>query len=157
MPREGRAAPDARKQLDADIVEIATSLRVSLSANRRRRRDASGRDAFSGPQLLVLRRLEDLGSVTIAELARHEEITPQSMGATVSSLEELGLVSRTADPTHGRRQLLSITAAGRKALQSGREARVASIAAGLREMFTDDEIRTLKAATPLIERLSQTF
>lgn len=149
-------APDTTTP-SAELVEIATRLRVSISAYRRRGHEVGNQGGLTGPQLLALKRLEQLGAITIAELARHEQITPQAMGATVAGLETLHLLTRTADPTHGRRQLLTITDTGRAALNSGREALVAKIAVALARHFTADEIATLQAATPLIERLSQAF
>ena len=109
---------------------------------------------LSAPQLTALSRIDRLGPVTTAELARREQITPQAMGATIASLERRGLVTRSADAADARRSILSLTPAGTDAVRSGRSALSDKIAAALARSFTRDEIAVLDAAAPLIERLS---
>lgn len=92
--------------------------------------------------------------MTTAELARHEQITPQAMGTTIAGLEALGLVGRSADATDARRSILSLTQDGRTAVHSGRNALVDRITAALTESFADEEIEILASAAPLIERLA---
>jgi DNA-binding MarR family transcriptional regulator len=50
------------------------------------------------PELSALLRLDRGGRATAAALARAEQITPQSMGATLAALEARGLVAREPDP-----------------------------------------------------------
>jgi DNA-binding MarR family transcriptional regulator len=50
--------------------------------------------------------------------------------------------------------VLSITAAGRKALRDKRDARAELMATVLVADFTPEEIATLMSASPLIERLA---
>jgi DNA-binding MarR family transcriptional regulator len=132
----------------------AARLRVSLSAFRRRVHETAMEGDLSAPQLTALSRIDRLGPVTTAELARREQITPQAMGATIASLEQRGLVARCADASDGRRSILSLTHSGRDAVHSGRSAVSDKIAAALAESFTPGEIAVLNAAAPLIERLS---
>jgi DNA-binding MarR family transcriptional regulator len=136
------------------IRETAARLRVSLGAFRRRVHETATEGDLTAPQLTALSRIDRLGPVTTAELARREQITPQAMGATVASLEQRGLVTRNADTSDGRRSILILTPAGRDAIHSGRSALSDKIAAALAESFTRDEITILDAAAPLIERLS---
>jgi DNA-binding MarR family transcriptional regulator len=137
-----------------DIRGTAVRLRVSISAFKRRSHEAMTEGDLTGPQLAVLSRIDRLGPVTTAELARREQITPQAMGVTVASLEQRGLVARSADASDGRRSILSLTPAGQEAVHSGRNAMSDKIAAALAQSFTRDEIVVLDGATPLIERLS---
>jgi DNA-binding MarR family transcriptional regulator len=127
---------------------------VSIGAFKRRAHEARSEGDLTGPQLTVLSRIDRLGPVTTAELARREQITPQAMGITVASLEQRGLVTRCADASDGRRSILSLTPPGQEAVHSGRSALSDKIAAALAESFTRDEIEILDAAAPLIERLS---
>jgi DNA-binding MarR family transcriptional regulator len=76
------------------------------------------------------------------------------MGATVASLEKLGLVARSPDAADGRLSILALTPDGLAAIRSGRNAVVDRIVAVLDESFTDEETRILAAAAPLIERLA---
>jgi DNA-binding MarR family transcriptional regulator len=137
-----------------DVRVTAARLRVGLSAFRRRVHEAAMEGDLSAPQLTALSRIDRLGPVTTAELARREQITPQAMGVTVASLEQRGLVARGADASDGRRSILSLTPSGRDAVHSGRSAVSDKIAAALAESFTPGEIAVLDAAAPLIERLS---
>jgi DNA-binding MarR family transcriptional regulator len=137
-----------------EVRATATRLRVSMSAFKRRAHEASTEGDLTAPQVTALSRIDRLGPLTTAELARREQITPQAMGATIASLERLGLVARIADAADGRRSILSLTPPGRDAVHSGRSAVSDKIAAALAESFTPDEIAILDAAAPLIERLS---
>ena len=139
---------------EPEVRVTAARLRVSRSAFRRRVHEAAMEGDLSAPQLTALSRIDRLGPVTTAELARREQITPQAMGATIASLERRGLVARSADACDGRRSILSLTPPGRDAVHSGRSAVSDKIAAALAESFTPGEIAVLDAAAPLIERLS---
>jgi DNA-binding MarR family transcriptional regulator len=134
--------------------ETAGRLRLAVGAFRRRVREASAAGELSGPQLTALSRLDRQGPVTTAELARREQISPQAMGATIASLEDLGLVARSADPADGRRSILSLTPEGLAAIRSGRNALVDRITVVLEESFTVEETEVLNAAAPLIQRLA---
>jgi DNA-binding MarR family transcriptional regulator len=137
------------------VRETASRLRVAVGAVKRRAHESSAEGDLSSPQLTALSRLDRLGPMTTAGLARREQISPQAMGATIASLEHLGLVTRSADAADGRRVILSLTPEGLAAVRSGRNALAGRIAAVLEESFTDDEIETLAAAAPLIERLAE--
>jgi DNA-binding MarR family transcriptional regulator len=135
------------------IRETANQLRVAIGAFKRRTQD-SATGELSNPQVTALSRLDRLGPMTTAGLARREQITPQAMGATIASLERLGLVARSADAADGRRSILSLTPEGLAAVHSGRNAVVDKVTAVLEESFTDSETAILAAAAPLIERLA---
>jgi DNA-binding MarR family transcriptional regulator len=134
--------------------ETASRLRVAIGAFKRRIREASAKGELSIPQVTALSRLDRLGPITTAGLARREQISPQAMGATIASLEKLGLVERSADAADGRLSILSLTSEGLAAVRSGRNAVVDRIVALLDESFTDEETEILAAAAPLIERLA---
>ena len=113
--------------------------------------DSPGELTF--PEVAALARLERGGPATSAELARIEQISPQSMGAILAGLEERGLVRRNADPLDGRRVVMSVTNAGLQTVGKRRDVRVEQIAAAL-DGFTKAELRQILTATPLIERLA---
>jgi DNA-binding MarR family transcriptional regulator len=136
------------------VRETASRLRVAIGAVKRRIREASAEGDLSIPQLTALSRLGRLGPTTTAELARREQISPQAMGATIASLEKLGLVARSADATDGRLSILGLTPEGLAAVRSERNAVVDRIVAVLEESFTDQETEILAVAAPLIERLA---
>ncbi|GAB10572.1 putative MarR family transcriptional regulator [Gordonia araii NBRC 100433] len=63
-----------------------------------------------------------------AELGSAAALDPRDVTHTVRALENRGLVARDKDPEHGRRMLVSLTAAGRRAA-----AELASVMAGVQE------------------------
>lgn len=109
------------------------------------------------PEHSALKRLDRDGPATSADLARQEQITPQAMGATLSALQDAGLIQRRPDPEDGRRKVLSVTEAGARILQEKRSARTDLLARALAETFTPDELEQLAAAAPLLRRLAETI
>jgi DNA-binding MarR family transcriptional regulator len=112
---------------------------------------------LSVPETAALARLDRGGPATSSALAKLEQISPQSMGATVSALEARGLVGRGSDAQDGRRVVLSVTAAGRQVLRNRRDARTEQLALALSAGFTRTELSQLMAAAPLLERLAQSI
>lgn len=72
-------------------------------------------DEVTASQTAALGRLLRHGESTVADLARAEGVRPQSMGATVQALVDLGLVERRPDPADGRRTLVRATETGSRA------------------------------------------
>jgi len=140
---------------EANIRDTAAALQLSVGLLKRRARETARDGDLSGPEMSVLSRLDRNGPGTTAALARWEQITPQSMGATVAALEARRFVARTPDPDDGRRSILTITAAGERALRAGRNALTDLMAGALARRFTPSEIEQLRVAAPLIERLAQ--
>ena len=134
---------------------LASELRIGVGLLLRRLRQAPTGDDLTLPESSALARLDRYGPATASELAKREQISPQSMGATTAALEARGLVRRTADPDDGRRQILSLTEAGYAALRGRRNARTELMAAALDAEFSAEELDRLRAAAPLIERLAQ--
>jgi len=132
---------------------LASDLREVTSALIRRLRAASNGQPLSMSQAEVLVRLHKSGPSTVADLARAERVTPQSMGTTVGSLEEAGLVARTADPNDARRWNASITEAGRRVLLDGRAARQAWLSQALEERLAEGEQRDLAEAIGLLRKV----
>lgn len=112
-------------------------------------------DDLSLSETAALSRLDRGGPATSSELARHDKISPQSMGAIVAALEQRGLVARDRDPADGRRIVLTITETGRQVMRDRRGARTQRLARALSDGFTGDELAALRAAAPLFERLAE--
>ena len=139
--------------VDQQTEDVARALLLCVGLLRRRLRQVPVTGALTFPETAALGLLDRGGPATAADLARQEQISPQSMGATLSELEARGFVKRQPDPTDGRRILLSISAAGRRELNRRRNARVEQLAKGLAD-FTEPELAQLAIAAPLIERLA---
>jgi DNA-binding MarR family transcriptional regulator len=138
-----------------DVSDVAAALRESVGLLLRRLRQQHLEGELTLPENSALTRLSRNGPATSSALAKLEQISPQSMGATLANLEAQGLVARHPDPEDGRRVVLSVTAAGQQILQNKRNARTRQLATALSAGFTADEIRQLAAAAPLLERLAQ--
>jgi DNA-binding MarR family transcriptional regulator len=140
-----------------DLHDVAAALRLSISLLLRRLRQLQIDGELTVPESAVLVRLDRGGPNTAAALARAEQISPQSMGATLGGLEARGLVERRPDPHDGRRVVLSVSEAGRQMLRSRRDARTEQLAQALSNGFTPTELEQLMAAAPLLERLAQSI
>jgi DNA-binding MarR family transcriptional regulator len=137
------------------VDDLSTALYSAISLVVRRLRQTAEPDEPSLPERSALARLARLGPATAADLARIEQISPQAMGITLAALEERGLVERRRDDVDRRRSVTTVTEAGQEMLRLKRSARARVIAAGLASDFTEEELRTLTAAAPLIERLAE--
>ena|SRR5271165_2654127 len=138
-----------------DVEEVASAVRVSIGLLLRRLRQAPVEGELTLPESAALTRLDRGGPATASALAKLEQISPQSMGATLSSLEARGLVERRPDPRDGRRIVLSVTGAGLQVLRDKRNARSEQLARALAAGFSPPELEQLMTAMPLLERLAQ--
>ncbi len=132
---------------------LASDLREVTGALIKRLRAESTGQPHSMSQAEVLVRLHKSGPSTVADLARAERVTPQSMGTTVASLEEAGLVARTADPNDARRWNASLTEAGRRVLLEGRAARQAWLSHAIEERLADGDLCQLAEAIGLLRKV----
>ena len=98
---------------DPDPHDVAAALRVSIGLLLRQMRQVRVAGELTVPETSALARLDRGGPATSSALARLEQISPQSMGATLSALEARGLVRRGPDARDGRRVVLSVTDLGR--------------------------------------------
>ncbi|HUD79270.1 MAG TPA: MarR family transcriptional regulator [Streptosporangiaceae bacterium] len=140
-----------------DVAEVAGALRVSIGLLVRRLRQIRTEGELTLPESSALSRLDRGGATTSSELARQEQISPQSMGATLGALEARGLAERRPDPDDGRRIVISITETGRQVLGDRRDQRTQRIAKALSAGFTEAELQQLRTAVPLLERLAQSI
>jgi DNA-binding MarR family transcriptional regulator len=140
-----------------DVHEVAGALRVSIGLLLRRLRQTRSDGELTLPESSALTRLDRGGPATASALAKLEQISPQSMGATLGALEAKGLIERRADPGDGRRAVLSVTDAGSRLLRDKRNARTERLAKALSAGFTPAEIQLLAVASPLLERLAESI
>jgi len=145
------------QDLDLDVGQLAAALRANVGLLLRRLRQVHGEGELTLPESSALVRLERGGPATPSALARLEQISPQSMGATLAALESRGLIERHADPADGRRSVMSVTEAGRQVLGDRRNARTEQLARALSAGFTRPELEQLMAVAPLLERLAHSI
>lgn len=137
----------------AQAATAATDLRVLVSRLRRRFRDLYREDDLTASQMAVLGRLYSDGPCSTSDLAAAEHVRPQSMAATLAALDERGVIRRDPDPADGRRQLISLTEAGRAAVHDTRRLRDEWLSRALQERYSDAERTTIVEALALLERL----
>jgi DNA-binding MarR family transcriptional regulator len=134
---------------------LASELRVSVM--RLRRRLANERDPdndLSIATMAVLGSLYRHGDLTVGELAALERVQPPSMTRKVNNLEGGGYVARRAHETDGRVVVVSLTELGRSRVLADRKRRDEWLARQLRDL-TPEERAALRAAAPIIQRLSE--
>ena len=138
-----------------DDNEVAAALQVAIGLLMRKLRQAHLPGELTLAESSALRTLDRGGPAASSDLAKQDRISPQSMGATLATLEQRGLIERHRDPADGRRIMLSISDAGRQVVNDRRGARTELFATALRAAFTDGELSQLRAAAPLLERLAE--
>jgi DNA-binding MarR family transcriptional regulator len=135
--------------------ELASELRLSVMRLTRRLRAERADIGLSLTQLSALGTIDRHGTMTPREVADHERVRPPSMTRVLALLEERGLIDRIAHPSDGRQQLASVAPAGRDLLREDRRRREAWLALRLAEL-TPQERAALRAAMPIIDRITQT-
>jgi DNA-binding MarR family transcriptional regulator len=142
---------------DPSASDVALALQRSIGLFLRRLRQVQAEGGLTLPEASVLKRLAQGGPATVTALARAEQISVQSVGATLAALEGRGLLERRPDPGDGRRSILSVTGAGQEALGDKHDGRTELLAGALSTGYSSAELRQLLAAAPLIERLAQSI
>ena len=138
---------------------LATALRISVSRLARRLRVERTVPGLAEPdlsetQLAALAALERHGAMTPGELAEHEKVQPPSMTRVISVLVDSQLVRREPHSSDRRQVVLTVTDAGRELVNKARRRRDVWLAKKLKEL-TPAERATLRAAAPILEKLSQ--
>jgi DNA-binding MarR family transcriptional regulator len=149
--------PASAKSPSKSTEALASELRISIGLLLRRMRQIPVEGELSLPESSALARLDRGGPATASELAKREQISPQSIGATLAALEARGMIDREPDPSDGRRVILSLSKRGAQALHDRRSAKTKALATGLEAEFSGAELERLAAAAPLLERLAQSI
>ena len=133
---------------DASVADFVDAVGLLI----RRVRAAAATHELSWSEAAVLGRLRRDGPATTADLARAETVRPQSMGATVAALEEMGLVERKPHPTDGRQVNIVLTAKGTAVCKSSKDAKLTWLAQAIARL-DDKDRETLFAAGEITKRL----
>jgi DNA-binding MarR family transcriptional regulator len=134
----------ARASLGNDL------LRSSARLTRWASRHASFDVPYAQARLLAL--LDELGPSRVSTLADADHSSQPSMTTALQRLEAQGWAHRVADPADARASLLSLTPAGRAALEDVRAARLAVLAPLLDDLDEEDLTR-LRGAVEVIDGL----
>jgi len=136
-----------------DTQAIADELQFLVGALVRQMRSVSPERDLPLSQVSILKRLDREGPHTVADLARLDKITHQSVTVSVHALADRGLIQRAADADDQRRKLLTITDAGRDLLAERRGAGHEFLASAIAERLSDAEREHLSHTLPMLRRL----
>jgi DNA-binding MarR family transcriptional regulator len=139
---------------DLTLEQVGAEIRGTLAVLYRRIRQTKQIGDLTMAESSALSRLQHSGPTTGATLAKLEQISPQSIGVTVASLEAKGLIQRSADPADGRRVILSLTSAGDATVHARRSAREQQFTRAL-SALSAEERRQLLDVMPILERLTE--
>lgn len=103
---------DRGEELDAVERALERLLRLSASRKVHARQAAAARVTVSHPGLVLLRRLQEEGPMSLGELARLTDMDPAATGRQVRQLEDDGLVAKATAPYDGRVTVVRVTPKG---------------------------------------------
>ena len=132
---------------------VAGQLRIVAVAIVRRLRSTASPGHLTWSQEAALLRLETAGPQTTSQLARAEGTRSQSMGAIVAALEGQGLVNRSSDADDGRQSIISVSDAGRRALDAARTIKQDWLAEQLTRQLDPSERDIVAQAVPILQRI----
>ncbi len=143
----------ARRAAVADDQRLGRILKRAEQAMLQAKSAALKPVGLTVAQYVALFELERQPGITAASLARICLVTPQAMMVVLKTMEEQGLVSRTAHPRHPNVLELHIAEPGREALHAGR-ALVEPIERRVLDAFSRTELDALGA---LLRRFAEAF
>ncbi|HZA09570.1 MarR family winged helix-turn-helix transcriptional regulator [Mycobacterium sp.] len=135
-------------------VHAAHEVKAVFSRLRRRLRELAVDDDLSPSQTAALIRLAKDGPASASQLAGAERVRPQSMATTLAGLDRHGMIRRQPDPDDGRRQLITLTAEGRRRAESDRRGRDEWLVRALQDRYSERERRAIIEALALLDRLT---
>jgi DNA-binding MarR family transcriptional regulator len=133
---------------DLDVNDFAQTIGRLV----RHMRAAAAQHELSLTEFGVLARLGRDGPATTAELARAENMRPQSMSAAVATLEERGFVERKPHPSDGRQVNIALTEKGAAVRSSTKDLKRAWLAQATAAL-SDEQRQVLAAAGEILKRL----
>lgn len=138
--------------------EASDAVRLAMAVSRLRSRirieAGFGSTGIPISQLAVLGRIIDEGPTTAAALAAGEHVTQQAIAQSLATLRERGLVEKQADPTDGRKSLVSATAAGRQLRETLAASREEWLTQAIDAAVGPGERPQLRGAIELLERIA---
>jgi DNA-binding MarR family transcriptional regulator len=136
------------RSTSADIA-LASHLRIAVARTARRLRQESG-TGLSPTLTAALATVARHGPLTPSELAARERVQRPTVTRILSTLDELGLIARAADPGDRRSSLVTVTPAGRALLAAARTRKDAFLSERLDALDAEDRA-TLERAAALLE------
>ncbi|MFZ1977879.1 MAG: MarR family transcriptional regulator [Bacteroidota bacterium] len=135
-------------------IELAENLRVVISRLVKILRTQTKNDELlSLTESSTLAVIHDYKEILPSELAAAEKVTPQSMSQIINKLLDHGFIKRASSRTDKRKVLITITAAGIKAVEKRRSERQEWLARSIGEKTTQKEKEVLINAITVMAKL----
>ena len=138
------------------LTDVAARLRLAVVRTARRLRQeanaAEGAGGLSPTLNAALATISNHGPLTPSELAERERVRRPTATRIVANLVDLGLVTRTPDPSDGRGFLVAPTAEGTALLKRLRGRKNVFLAKRMRDLGPED-VATLERASEILERM----
>ncbi|ADT86923.1 MarR family transcriptional regulator [Vibrio sp. Vb2880] len=96
--------------------EVLVAIRQIIRAIDLHSKKLSKSAGLTGPQLILMRSIQDLGEVTIRELSKHTNMSQATATTILDRLERNGYVQRIRSSTDKRKVHAHLTEPGRKLL-----------------------------------------
>jgi DNA-binding MarR family transcriptional regulator len=138
----------------ADPQAIRLALAIKRLGGRFREAAWAGGVELPIAHVAVIKRLRNDGPTTASALAAAEHVTHQAITQTLAQLKRRGLVRSAADPTDGRKSVISVTPAGNRLFESAIASRDAWLARAIERAVAPRERATLEESIKLLERLA---
>ncbi len=138
----------------ADSLAVRLAVAVKRVHGRLREAAWAGEVELPVPQVAVIKRLRNDGPSTASVLAAAEHVTHQAITQTLAGLKRAGLVRSAADPTDGRKSVISVTPAGNRLFESAKASRDAWLARAIGHVVSPREGAALVKSIELLERLA---
>jgi DNA-binding MarR family transcriptional regulator len=138
-----------------DVSALAEALRGPLLRVSRRLRQEGQKAGLSAQEAVILGYLKKNPGAGVSELADFEQISRPTMSSHVKRLEQAGWIARADDAQDGRRQGLTVTAAGARKHDAIQRQRNDWLAARLVRLTPAEREALMAAAAPLLKLGSQ--
>jgi DNA-binding MarR family transcriptional regulator len=139
---------------EQELSDKVSDLACAIGVLARRVRTEGNRHELSLTQRAVMGRLARNGPATISDLARAEGMKPQSMGATVAALYELGFIERQPHPSDGRQTNIVLTEKGAEVREENRAEKISWLAQEIAKLTHQEQEQLFKTGE-IIKRLGE--
>lgn len=137
-----------------NTTELATDLRVVISSiHKGLRKLSSATEGYSMTEIETVVHVYRNNSLLPSELAQLTRVKTQSMSQILKKLEENGIVKRSPSKEDKRKVYISVTAAGKKMVETTRYERDGWLKGTIEKSLTDKEIDILVKALPVLNKL----
>ncbi len=136
-----------------DSTELANGLHAAAMRLTRRMRQGDSAGGLTGPEASALAVIANHDGISVGALAAAEQVRPPSMSRVVNILVEKGLVKRVEDPADARRQLLSLTAKGKKAQAGSQKRGQVKVLADALDGLVDRDRKAVERTVEVLDRL----